>query len=330
MLIPISTEHAESRHRPVANLLIIALTCVVSIALMHRLPDAMAASLIAHGDPLRLDGWFRHLPLVRGSADALQLVGSTLLHGDGWHLFGNMLLLLTVGNPVNARLGQWRYLLLYAVSAAVAAIAWLLFGDGALAIGASGAVCGVLGAFLILFPLTRVNVLFWWTGLVVVGIHLILTRGLRVDDPIVLAPILIGVFVACTVVSIQSLVEVTPPEGALLRAIGCRTVPVAGFWVVLWFVGGDVIAVVGGLLDDVAHEAHLGGALAGLVSASVLALVGVVRGTREDPTLPELIKLVPPQPAAPRAPTFRGIPLPPTRRYNHALTFSDYKRQRLV
>ena len=155
MLIPISTEHVETKHKPTANLAIIAFTCIVSIALMKRLPDALLAALIEHGDPLKLDGWFRHLPLVRGSADALQLAGHTLLHADGWHLFGNMVILLALGNPVNARLGHARYLLLYAVSGAVAAIGWLLLGDGKLMIGASGAVSGITGAFLVLFPLTR-------------------------------------------------------------------------------------------------------------------------------------------------------------------------------
>lgn len=326
MLIPISTEHVEQRHKPIANLAIIAFTCAVSIALMQRLPEALLASLIAHGDPLKLDGWFRHLPLVRGSADALQLVGHTLLHADGWHLLGNMLLLLALGNPVNARIGQLRYLLLYAVSGAVAAIGWLLLGEGKLAIGASGAVSGILGAFLVLFPLTRVHVLFWLTGLVLGGFALVWKVALGMHDPVALLAIGGTLAVACTIASVQSLAERTPPEGALLRMIGFRTFPLAGFWVVLWFVGWDVAAIVGKFGGRVAHEAHLGGVLGGLTLAMGFALTGLVRGTRDDPTLPELVGLIPPRADAVRAPTFAG--LPPTRRYNQALTFSDYARQR--
>lgn len=329
MLLPISTEHVETRHKPIANLAIIAFTCAVSLVLMNRLDDAMLASLVAHGDPTKLDGWFRHLPLVRASADPLQLVGHTLLHGGGWHLLGNMVLLLALGNPVNARLGQLRYVVLYAVSGAVAAITWMLFGDAKLLIGASGAVCGVVGAFLVLFPLTRVNVLFWATGLMLGLFALVWKYVLRMDDPVALLSIAGALTLGCTIYSFQSLSEHAPPEGWLLRMLGFWTFPVAGFWVVLWFVGWDVAAIIGKFGGRVAHEAHLGGVTGGVAIATGLALVGIVRGTRDDPTLPELVGAVPPQDEARRAaPAFKA--LPPTRRYNQALTFSDYRRQRSV
>jgi membrane associated rhomboid family serine protease len=328
LLIPISTEHAEKRHQPIANLAIIALTSLVSLVLMHRLDDAMLASFIAHGDPSKLDGWIRHLPLVRGSADLLQLVGHTLLHADGWHLLGNMLLLLALGNSVNARIGQLRYVALYVVSGAVAATAWLLFGgDARLMIGASGAISGVVGAFLVLFPLTRVNVIFWLTGLVALlfagALSLIMGRqSLPLLEGTGLAVIVVTIF------ALRSLAEQSPPEGALLRALGFWSFPLSGFWVVLWFVGWDVAAVVGKVGGRVAHEAHLGGVAGGMTIAAGLALAGFVRGTRDDPTLPELVGLVPPRAEPARTPTFTAL-MPPTRRYNQALTFSDYRRQRL-
>lgn len=334
MLLPITTDHAETKRAPLANVAIVIVTCLVSLALLHRLDDAVLSVYIDRKGALLEVGSLRHLMLVRGGGlDPLQLVGHTLLHGGGWHLLGNMVLLLCFGNPVNARLGHARYLGLYAVSAAAGGVGWLIFGDGAVAIGASGAVCGVMAAFLVLFPFTRVHVLFWFLGLVLVGgagvWHL---AGL---DPSMGLLYVFGALVIGTIaLSMLSLAEQAPPEGALLHVLGFRSFPVAGVWVVAWFLGWDVVAVFTRISDQVAHSAHLGGAAAGLAIGFGLALAGFVRGTREDPTLPEVVRLVPPAPAPPiaPAPTPRGSSaLPPTRRFGApALSFDDFARQRRV
>lgn len=333
MLIPISTDHAETHRAPVANLVLVVITCVVSVALMGRLDEALVAALAAHGDPLALTGGFAHLPLIRGHQRPLQLIGHTLLHVDGWHLVGNMVVLLALGNPVNARLGHLRYLVLYGLSAVAGAPGWLILGDGGLVVGASGAVSGVMAAFLVLFPLTRVHTLLSVTGLALGAIALVWkVSGLGFGSDFL--AVSVGTFVVLLIVSLRSLAEHSPPEGALLRAMGFWSLPVAGLWVVLFFLGLDVAAVALGVRGQVAHEAHVGGALGGLALAGALAALGLVRGTREDPTLLELVGLREPAPAprpatqpAGRAP---GLPLPPTRRYTRRpeLSFSDYARLR--
>ena len=84
---------------------------------------------------------------------------SMFLHGDWMHFATNMLFLWVFGDNIEDRFGHFRYLLFY-LAAGVAAI-WLQIVANPLAqvptIGASGAIAGVLGAYLLLFPYSRVR-----------------------------------------------------------------------------------------------------------------------------------------------------------------------------
>jgi membrane associated rhomboid family serine protease len=89
---------------------------------------------------------------------ALSVLFSMFLHGGWLHLLGNMLFLWVFGNNVEDRFGRLRFLLLYLLSGYVAAYGFALANstlDQPL-VGASGAVAGVLGAYLALFPRARV------------------------------------------------------------------------------------------------------------------------------------------------------------------------------
>jgi membrane associated rhomboid family serine protease len=95
---------------------------------------------------------------------------SMFMHGDWMHIAGNMLFLWVFGNNVEDALGHVRFLAWYLVAGLAATAtqtyATLQFGDAAQAsipnIGASGAVSGVLGAYLVLLPTARVLTLFGW------------------------------------------------------------------------------------------------------------------------------------------------------------------------
>ena len=80
------------------------------------------------------------------------------LHGGWLHLIGNMLLLFVFGNNVEDRLGRVRYLLWYLVWGLVAtyAFAATMPSSESVVVGASGAIAGVLGAYLLLFPRAKV------------------------------------------------------------------------------------------------------------------------------------------------------------------------------
>ncbi|MGW7382885.1 rhomboid family intramembrane serine protease [Streptomyces sp. NPDC054794] len=91
----------------------------------------------------------------------LSVFTAMFLHGSWLHLLGNMLFLLIFGNNVEDRMGHVRYLLFYVVCGYAAGYGFALLNDGSgdPLIGASGAIAGVLGAYLVLFPRARVWVL---------------------------------------------------------------------------------------------------------------------------------------------------------------------------
>jgi membrane associated rhomboid family serine protease len=88
----------------------------------------------------------------------LPLVTSMFLHGGWLHLLGNMLYLYIFGDNVEDRLGHGRYLCFYLLCGVGSAVAqvWSNPGSKIPLIGASGAIAGVLGAYLLLFPRARV------------------------------------------------------------------------------------------------------------------------------------------------------------------------------
>ncbi|MEU3661515.1 rhomboid family intramembrane serine protease [Streptomyces sp. NPDC032940] len=91
----------------------------------------------------------------------LSVATAMFLHGGWPHLLGNMLFLWIFGNNVEDRMGHLRYLLFYGVCGYAATYGFaLLNADSAdPLIGASGAIAGVLGAYLVLYPRARVWVL---------------------------------------------------------------------------------------------------------------------------------------------------------------------------
>jgi len=109
---------------------------------------------IHHGEVLRE---FPEIPLP------LTIFSSMFLHGGFLHLFGNMLYLWIFGNNIEDTLGHLRFLLFYLVCGLVAGLAQVFSNPESTVpmIGASGAVAGVLGAYLLLFPGARILTLFF-------------------------------------------------------------------------------------------------------------------------------------------------------------------------
>ena len=98
----------------------------------------------------------------------LTLVTSQFLHGGVLHLASNMLYLWIFGDNVEDRLGHVRFLFLYLASGVAAAVSQILVSPRSAVpmVGASGAIAGVLGAYLLLFPAARIVTLlplgFFW------------------------------------------------------------------------------------------------------------------------------------------------------------------------
>jgi membrane associated rhomboid family serine protease len=104
---------------------------------------------ITHGEVLRVTP---SIPLP------LTIFSSIFLHGGFLHIFGNMLYLWIFGNNIEDSLGHFRFFLFYLVCGLFAGVAQIVSSPDSTVpmIGASGAIAGVLGAYLILFPGARI------------------------------------------------------------------------------------------------------------------------------------------------------------------------------
>ena len=88
----------------------------------------------------------------------LPMVTSMFLHGGWMHLLGNMLFLWVFGGAVEEALGHFQYLIFYFVCGVGSAVAHTIFNWGSTVptVGASGAISGVMGAYAILYPRSRI------------------------------------------------------------------------------------------------------------------------------------------------------------------------------
>jgi membrane associated rhomboid family serine protease len=133
--------------------------------------------------PEQLEGFFQLFAVIprqlTGSFDGVlvnqpvpewwTLLTSQFLHGGFLHLGGNMLFLWIFGNNVEDQLGHFKYLLFYLACGALAALSQWYFAplSNIPSLGASGAIAGVMGAYIIRFPKAEVltliplGILFW-------------------------------------------------------------------------------------------------------------------------------------------------------------------------
>jgi membrane associated rhomboid family serine protease len=93
----------------------------------------------------------------------LTLLTAMFLHGSPLHLAGNMLYLWIFGDNVEEVLGTWRYVLVYLCCGLTGSLAQIVANHESVipTLGASGAIAGVMGAYLVWFPYNRVRVLFF-------------------------------------------------------------------------------------------------------------------------------------------------------------------------
>lgn len=98
---------------------------------------------------------------ISNGENFISLLTSTFVHGDLWHLAGNMLFLWIFGDNLEDEMGHLGFLVFYLVAGAGAGLAqWVTEPWSPVpTIGASGAIAGVMGAYLLMFPKSRVDVL---------------------------------------------------------------------------------------------------------------------------------------------------------------------------
>lgn len=141
----------RTRRFPVINLLLIAANVLVFFYESQLSPSALERFIFTWGMvPARL---------TSDPAGTWPTIFTAMfMHGGWFHLLSNMWFLFIFGDNVEARLGGIRYLIFYLLSgvAAVLLQTYLLLTSQVPMIGASGAIAGVLGAYLVLFPRSRI------------------------------------------------------------------------------------------------------------------------------------------------------------------------------
>jgi membrane associated rhomboid family serine protease len=111
--------------------------------------------------PQPIEGFPDPVPQAPGPSPIwLTLFSSMFMHGGWLHLLGNMLFLWIFGDNVEHRIGHVTYLVFYVVAGLIASFAQILVETDSVipTLGASGAISGVLGAYLVMFPTNRVTV----------------------------------------------------------------------------------------------------------------------------------------------------------------------------
>jgi membrane associated rhomboid family serine protease len=110
----------------------------------------------------------------------LSILYTMFLHGSLLHIGGNMLFLWVFGNNIEDRLGRLRFTIFYLVCGVIATYAQTLVSpsSGVTQIGASGAIAGVLGAYIILFPRARIRTLVFFFLVFFIDVPAIVLLGL--------------------------------------------------------------------------------------------------------------------------------------------------------
>ena len=108
--------------------------------------------------PEELTASFNGVNVNQPVPEWLTLISSQFLHGGFMHVAGNMLFLWVFGNNIEDRLGHFKYIIFYLTCGVLAALAQWFFSmqSGVPSLGASGAIAGVMGAYIIRFPRARI------------------------------------------------------------------------------------------------------------------------------------------------------------------------------
>jgi membrane associated rhomboid family serine protease len=139
-----------SRTTPVVTIALIALNVLVFIHELLLSPSALRQFYFTAG-------------LVPASFSWIAVVTSMFVHGGYVHIGGNLLTLWIFGDNVEDRMGHLRFLAFYLVAGSLAAIGqtWADPPSPVPIIGASGAIAGVMGAYFLLLPRSRILVLIF-------------------------------------------------------------------------------------------------------------------------------------------------------------------------
>jgi membrane associated rhomboid family serine protease len=151
MFFPIGDTNVERGVRPLLSYVFIALNVAVFL---------YQVSLGAAGNNFVME--FGSIPAeILSGQDLFTLVTSMFLHGGWMHLLGNMLFLWVFADNIEASVGYVKFLIFYLLGGIVAALTHAILGGNSWVpcVGASGAIAACLGAYLVMFPSSRIKIL---------------------------------------------------------------------------------------------------------------------------------------------------------------------------
>ena len=156
-MLPISDEN-PTEMRPYVTVLLIALNVLVWFQVQGAgmTEAALVSSVTEYGAvPCEITGACR----VAGGYGAGALLTSMFMHGSWEHIIGNMLFLWVFGNNIEDSMGHLRFIAFYLICGLAAGAAHIVFSPASQipAVGASGAISGVMGAYILLYPRARVR-----------------------------------------------------------------------------------------------------------------------------------------------------------------------------
>jgi membrane associated rhomboid family serine protease len=168
---------------PIANRLLLAANVVLWLYVVYL--SRQPAALEAFYERYSFD-WTAFVAAISGGdatvATFVPLVTHMFLHGGWLHVIGNVLYLWIFGDNVEDRMGSGPYVLFYVLCGIVAAIGQGLVAPSPM-VGASGAIAGVLGAYLLMYPTARIQTLVFLgifitilqlPALIVIGMFIVL------------------------------------------------------------------------------------------------------------------------------------------------------------
>ncbi len=148
-------DDVPARRYPVVTVLLIVANIGVFLYQLSLPPEAALALVHRFG---MVPGELTGLAALPSGSALLGVFTSMFLHGGWFHLLGNLWYLWLFGDNVEDRMGHLRFFAFYLVCGVAAAAVHVLSDPGATmpAIGASGAISGVLGAYLVFYPFARI------------------------------------------------------------------------------------------------------------------------------------------------------------------------------
>lgn len=155
MIFPVGDQNVHGGHKPYFSYGLIVINVLVFLYTISLGPDRIESFYMTYGSVpsviLEGDNW-------------MSIFTSMFLHGGWMHLIGNMMFLWVFADNIEAVVGNVEFLFFYLLGGVAASIVHIFFNIGSSipAVGASGAIAAVLGAYLVMFPKSRIKTLVFF------------------------------------------------------------------------------------------------------------------------------------------------------------------------